>query len=69
MQNQLKSPPKTWVIITIVIGGVAIFYKKRIFSVSEVKYEKVYPTIDGVDIQNSTEFFFVIPPSLDYFTR
>jgi hypothetical protein len=37
--------------------------------VQEIKYEKILPTIDGLNIQESTEFSFLIPPSLDYFTR
>jgi hypothetical protein len=40
-----------------------------LFLVQEIKYEKILPTFDGEDLKSSQEFYFVIPPSLDYFTR
>jgi len=37
--------------------------------VSEIKYEKIYPTMDGPDYSSSKEFRFNIPATSDYFTR
>jgi hypothetical protein len=39
------------------------------FLVQEIKYEKIIPTHDGVDLRTSKEFSFVINPSTEYFTR
>lgn len=37
--------------------------------VSEIKYEKIKPTMDGNTIDESNEFRFNIPATSDYFTR
>ena len=42
--------------------------KTFLFSVQEIKYEKVLASTDGIDIKSSKEFSFVITPSTDYFT-
>jgi len=39
------------------------------FTVQEVRYERVLPTHNAATLQDSTEFNFVIPPRSDYFTR
>jgi len=37
--------------------------------VEEVKFEKIYPTLDGNTVNTSTELRFTVPPCTDYFTR
>jgi hypothetical protein len=39
------------------------------FPVQECKYEKVHPTLDGIDYKSSKLFSFTISPSTEYFTR
>jgi hypothetical protein len=40
-----------------------------LYAVQEIKYEKVYPTMDAADYKTSKQFNFVITPSTDFFTR
>ena len=37
--------------------------------VQEVKYERVYPTLDAADYATAKQFNFVVSPSTEYFTR
>jgi len=40
-----------------------------IFLVTEMKYEKILPQIDGANFDASKEFRFNVPAQSEYFTR
>jgi len=46
-----------------------VLYCFFVIIVQEFKYEKVYPTLDGIDYKTSKQFSFTITPSTEYFTR
>lgn len=43
-------------------------YPHFVFTVQDIRYEKIKPAFDGQDLNTSGELRFCIPPSHDYFT-
>lgn len=40
-----------------------------LYAVTELKYERIAPKLDGDNINGSTEFRFTVPATSEYFTR
>jgi len=46
-----------------------IIFNIYLFSVEDIRYEKIKPQLDTATLNDCTEMKFIVPPSSDYFTR
>lgn len=70
LQNRANWPIIIWVSVEIIFFlATGFFYSTILFSVQEIRYEKLAPQLDANTLNESTELKFTIQPNTDYFTR